>query len=135
MHITPDTVVYVDKTRTRSPEHDLFAVVAVEAANKTKTPVKATGDNGGSRWKTPDGHTVEAGNSKGAAQIAPTGFTDGGPTVKPHAYRVNTVAFDITTAERGGTLTYRDGDGTEFRWKIPARNSGTAVPALKSALQ
>jgi hypothetical protein len=42
--------------------------------------------------------------------------------------------FDIAAAERGGTLIYVDGDGTTFRWKIPASNSGSSVPALQFAL-
>ncbi|WP_329393491.1 hypothetical protein OHA45_05515 [Streptomyces lydicus] len=81
-----------------------------------------------------NGHTVKVGNSKGAARIAPIGFHDGGSTVQPHTFRRNTIAFDITSSEKGGTLVYVDGNGDAFRWKIPAASSGDAASALKSAL-
>ncbi|MFH8683566.1 hypothetical protein [Streptomyces lydicus] len=134
LRITPDTVVYVHKAGADTPEHDLYAVVAFSAANRTATPVTATTGKGGFRWKAPDGHTVKAGNSRGAARIAPVGFHDGGPTVRPHTYGRNTVAFDLTDAEKGGTLVYVDGKGAAFYWKIPAASSGDTVAALKSAL-
>ncbi|MFK0261563.1 hypothetical protein ACIQU1_09550 [Streptomyces angustmyceticus] len=134
MRITPGTVVYVHKAGTGAPEHELYAVVAFSAENRTDTPVTATTGKGGFRWKASNGHTVEAGNSKGAARIAPVGFHDGGPTVQPHTFRRNTIAFDITKSEKGGTLVYVDGHGDTFRWKIPATSSGDVVSALKSAL-
>ncbi|MCG0283721.1 hypothetical protein [Streptomyces sp. PSAA01] len=134
MRITPDTVVYVHKAGTGTPEHDLYAVVTFSAENRSNTPVTATTGKGGFHWKAPNGHTVKAGNSKGAARIAPVGFHDGGPTVQPHTFRRNAIAFDITNSEKGGTLIYVDGDGDAFRWKIPTASSGDAVPALKSAL-
>ncbi|MGW0790686.1 hypothetical protein ACWD04_21170 [Streptomyces sp. NPDC002911] len=135
MRITPDTVVYVDKAGADTPEHDLFAVVTFKAENRANTVVTTTVGNGGFRWKTPDGRTVKAGNGKVAGRIAPVGFSDGGPGVRPDTHQVNTAAFDITTAEKGGTLVYVDGDGVPFHWKIPSTSSGSAVPALQSALQ
>ncbi|MFH8629719.1 hypothetical protein ACH4CC_07580 [Streptomyces lydicus] len=134
VRITPDTVVHVSKASTGTPEHGLYAVVAFSAENRTDTPVTAATGNGGFRWKAPNGHTVKAGNSKSAARIAPIGFHDGGPTVQPHTFRRNTIAFDIANSEKGGTLVYVDGNGDAFRWKIPAASSGDAASALKSAL-
>ncbi|MFE0510104.1 hypothetical protein [Streptomyces sp. NPDC058964] len=134
MRITPDTVVYVRKTSTGTPEHDLYAVVTFSAENRSKTPVTATTRIGGFRWKAANGHIVSAGNSKSAAKIAPIGFSDGGPTVPTGTFRRNTVAFDITSAEKGGTLVYVDGNGDAYRWKIPSANSGPVVSALKFAL-
>ncbi|MEU8871565.1 hypothetical protein AB0D24_10365 [Streptomyces javensis] len=134
VRITPDTVVYVHKASTGMPEHDLYAVVTFQAENRSDAPVTVAASKGGFRWKAPSGHTVKAGNSKGAARIAPIGFHDGGPTVQPHTFRRNTVAFDITDAEKGGALVYVDGNGDASRWTIPTADSGTAVSALKSAL-
>lgn len=114
MQITPDTVVYIDRTRFGTPERGLFAVVTFKAMNRGKAAVKTTAASGGFRWKTPGGHTVKQGEGKGAGKIAPIGFSEGGPTVRPDTYQAETVAFDITTAERGGTLVYVDGDGVAF---------------------
>ncbi|WP_406361131.1 hypothetical protein [Streptomyces sp. NBC_01579] len=135
VQITPDTVVYIDRTRFGTPERGLFAVVTFKAMNRGKAAVKTTAASGGFRWKTPGGHTVKQGEGKGAGKIAPIGFSEGGPTVRPDTYQAETVAFDITTAERGGTLVYVDGDGVAFCWKVPSTSSGHAVPALRSALQ
>ncbi|MBL1083510.1 hypothetical protein JK359_16270 [Streptomyces actinomycinicus] len=134
MRITPDTVVYVRRAGNGTPEHDLYAVVAFTSENRSEFPVTATTRKGGFRWKASNGHTVGAGNSISAARIAPTGFSDGGPTVSAGTFRRNTVAFDITTAEKGGTLIYLDGNGDSCRWTIPPTNSGSTVSALRIAL-
>ncbi|MFF5370118.1 hypothetical protein [Streptomyces sp. NPDC013187] len=137
VQITPETVVYVDKAGAHAPERDLFAVVAFKAGNRAKHAVTTTAAQGGFRWKTLDGKTIEAGNSEGAGSIDPTGFNDGGgkPTVQANTYQVNTVAFDITTVQKGGTLVYVDGDGVTFRWKASFTSSGPTADALKSALK
>jgi hypothetical protein len=120
-----------------TPEHGLFAVVAFKAGNRAKEPVTTTASQGGFRWKTLDGKTIKAGDTDGAGSIAPFGFNDGGgePAVRANTHQVNTVAFDITTGEKGGTLVYVDGDGVAFRWKVPSTNSGPTANALKSALK
>jgi hypothetical protein len=132
--ITPDAVVYVDKAGAETPEHGLFAVIGFKAGNRSTTPVTTTAGKGGFRWKTPDGKIVKAGNSKGAGRIAPVGFSEGTAGVSPNTYQVDCVAFDITAAEKGGTLVYVDGDGVAFRWKIPSTDAGSTASALKSAL-
>ncbi|MET9680636.1 hypothetical protein [Streptomyces coeruleorubidus] len=137
VQITPETVVYVDKAGADAPEHGLFAVVTFKAGNRAKDSVTTTAAQGGFRWKALDGKTIKAGNSKGAGGIAPIGFNDGGgkPTVRAKTSQVNTVAFDITTVEKGGTLVYVDGEGVEFRWKVPSTSAGPTANALKSALK
>ncbi|MEU1006278.1 hypothetical protein [Streptomyces tibetensis] len=137
VQITPETVVYVDKAGAHAPEHDLFAVVTFKAGNRAKDVVTTTAAQGGFRWKTHGGKTVKAGNSEGAGSIAPDGFDDGGgkPTVRADTFQVNTVAFDITTVQKGGTLVYVDGDGVAFHWKVPFTSSGATADALKSALK
>ncbi|MFF7770417.1 hypothetical protein ACIPIU_00400 [Streptomyces massasporeus] len=135
--ITPETVVYVDKAGADAPEHGLFAVVTFKAGNRAEESVTTTAVQGGFRWKTLDGKTIKAGNSKGARSVAPVGFNDGSgkPAVRANTFQVNTVAFDITSVEKGGTLVYVDGDGVAFRWKVPATDSGPTAKALKSALE
>ncbi|WP_329436500.1 MULTISPECIES: hypothetical protein [unclassified Streptomyces] len=132
--ITPDTVVYADSTNFGTPEHGLFAVVNYQSRNRTKSRVTTTAEQGGLRWKAADGHTVTARNSKAAEKVAPIGFSEGGPVFTRPTIHQDVAVFDISATERGGTLIYVDGDGTVFRWKIPASNSGIAVPALKFAL-
>ncbi|MFD8685999.1 hypothetical protein [Streptomyces sp. NPDC059651] len=132
--ITADTVVYVDSTGFGAPEHGLFAVVNYQSRNRTKSRVTTTAEQGGWRWKTADGHTFTARNSKAAAEVAPIGFSEGGAALPAETGHQDVAVFDITAAEKGGTLIYVDGDGTAFRWKVPASNSGSAVPALKFAL-
>ncbi|MFI8895755.1 hypothetical protein [Streptomyces paradoxus] len=135
--ITPEAVVYVGKAGADAPEHGLFAVVAFKAGNRAEESVTTTVAQGGFRWKTPDGKTIKAGNSEEAKGIAPVGFDDDGgkPAVRANSYQVETVAFDITSVEKGGTLVYVDGDGVAFRWKVPSTNSGPTANALKSALK
>ncbi|WP_407555474.1 hypothetical protein QOM21_37000 [Streptomyces sp. Pv4-95] len=133
--ITPDAVVYVDRAGAETPEQGLFAVVRFEAGNRSKATVTTTVGKAGFRWRTPGGKTVKAGNSKGAGRLAPVGFSEDAPDVPPKTYQVDSVAFDITIAEKGGTLIYVDGDGVAFRWKIPSRDSGSTAAALESALK
>ncbi|MGW6318814.1 hypothetical protein [Streptomyces sp. NPDC055099] len=136
MEITADSVVYVEKAGTSTPEHDLFAVLRYDAANRSKSPVTSTADTGGFRWKTSDGHTVKAGNTAAARGVVALGSSDeGGATVPPKVFVTDTVTFDITAAQRGATLIYVDGDGVVSRWKIPATNSGSTASALELALQ
>lgn len=132
--ITPDTIVYADRTGFGAPEHGLFAVVTYQSRNRTTSRVTTTAGQGGLRWTTEDGRTVTDRNSKAATGVAPIGFSEGGAALPPEVGHQDVAVFDIAAAERGGTLVYVDGDGTAFRWKIPASDSGAAVPALKFAL-
>ncbi|MFF7380838.1 hypothetical protein ACFY96_37070 [Streptomyces massasporeus] len=135
--ITPETVVYVGKAGADAPERGLFAVVTFKTGNRAEESVKTTAAQGGFRWKTLHGKTIKAGNSEGARSVAPVGFNDGGgkSAVQADTYQVNTVAFDITSAEKGGTLVYVDGHGVAFRWQVPSTSSGPTANALKSALK
>ncbi|MFI6966566.1 hypothetical protein [Streptomyces sp. NPDC050255] len=132
--ITPDTVVYADRTGFGAPEHGLFAVVTYQSRNRTTSRVTTTAGQGGWRWEAAGGRTVTEGNSGAATDVAPIGFSEGGAALPPEVGHQDVAVFDIAAAERGGTLVYVDGDGTAFRWKIPASDSGAAVPALKFAL-
>ncbi|MDQ0956044.1 hypothetical protein QFZ24_010053 [Streptomyces phaeochromogenes] len=133
--ITADSVAYVRRAGSATPEHDLFAVLRYDATNRSKTPVTSTADTGGFRWKTSDGHTVNAGNTRAAQGVFAFGSSEGGATVPPKVNITDTVAFDITTAQKGATLIYVDGDGITYRWKIPPTSSGSTASALESALQ
>ncbi|WP_409054894.1 hypothetical protein [Streptomyces sp. SYP-A7185] len=134
--ITADSVAYVEKAGSSAPEHDLFAVIRYDAANRSKTPVTSTADTGGFRWKTSDGHTVKAGNTTAARGVTSLGSSnEGGATVPPKVFVTDTVAFDITMAQKGATLIYIDGDGVTYRWRIPPTSAGSTASALESDLQ
>ncbi|MFE6165502.1 hypothetical protein ACFQ7F_42115 [Streptomyces sp. NPDC056486] len=136
MKITADSVAYVERAGSSTPERDLFAVLRYDAANRSKTPVTSTADTGGFRWKTSDGHTVKAGNTTAARGVTALGSSnEGGATVPPEVFITDTVAFDITTDQKGATLIYVDGDGVTSRWKIPPTSSGSTASALESDLQ
>lgn len=136
LEITADSVAYVEKAGSSNPEHDLFAVLRYDATNRSKTPVTSTADTSGFRWQTSDGHTVKAGNTEVARGVFALGASnDGGATVPPKVFMTDTVAFDITAAQKGATLIYVDGDGVTYRWKIPPTSAGSAASALESDLQ
>ncbi len=135
VRITVDSVAYVEKAGASNPEHDLFAVVRYEAANPSKAPVTSTVATGGFRWRANDGRNVGAGNTKAARGVFAVGSSEGGATVPPKVFTVDTVAFDITAAQKGATLTYVDGDGATYRWKMPSKSSGSAAIALQLALR
>jgi hypothetical protein len=132
--IDPDTVVYARTSDFGSPEHGVFAVVVYQSGDGSERRVTTTAERGGFRWKTPDGRTVKARNTKAAEKLAPVGFSEGGPVVGPKLWHQDVAVFDIAAAEKGGTLVYVDGKGVAFRWKIPTGDAGEAVPALKFAL-
>jgi hypothetical protein len=134
IRMSPDTVVYALNTSFGPPEHGVFAVVNFHSRNWSKGRVRTTAEKGGFRWKAPDGKTVKARNSEAATKLAPIGFSEGGSVIAPDMTHQDVAVFDITATEKGGTLEYVDGSGAAFRWKIPASNSGSAVPALKFAL-
>jgi len=59
-------------------------------------------ENGGWEWVAPDGQAVDT-LSGNATNVTPDGY-DGGGTVKSGTYQWRSVAFDITSAQQGGTL-------------------------------
>ncbi|MGY0021192.1 hypothetical protein [Streptomyces sp. cg35] len=134
VQIHPDTVVYDGSTSFGDSQHGVFAVVAYQSTNRTAHRATTTAAQGGFRWKSPDGPAVTAGNTTAAKKLAPIGFSEGGPVLAPRTMHQDVAVFDITAAEKGGTLVYVDGDGASSQWKIPATDSGVSVPALKFAL-
>lgn len=134
LEIGPTTITYAKTATGETPENETFAVIAYKARS-TKAVAAAESapiENGGWEWVAPDGQAVDT-LSGNATNITPEGY-DGGGTVKPGTYQWRAVAFDITTAQRGGTLTYTDGDGTTWRWTAPAKDTGPDLTKLKAAL-
>jgi hypothetical protein len=58
-----------------------------------------------------------------------------------NTYQVNTVALDITSVEKGGTLVYVDGDGVQFgsgrgrgSWPTATATATNASPEMSESL-
>ncbi|MFF7725007.1 hypothetical protein [Streptomyces sp. NPDC008001] len=130
LDITPVSVVYAAKTATDKPSRGLYAVVAVQERPLTDTAAAETTptEKGGWQWIANDGQAVDS-----EANVFLPGFDAGGP-IRAGATQVRARTFDIAAAQRGGTLTYTDGEGKTFRWQIPAQDSGPQVPQVKKAL-
>lgn len=136
LQVTPDTVVYVKEGSGEKSEYGTFAVVTMKVKAMTGAPAEQTAPITGDGWKwiAPDGESVgfDSGNSTG---ITMDKYNSGG-AIQPGTYEWDSEAFDLTAAQaKGGTLLYTDGDGTAYRWKIPATDSGPRVAEVKKQLE
>ncbi|WUD72122.1 hypothetical protein OG937_10690 [Streptomyces sp. NBC_00510] len=61
------------------------------------------------------------------------GFNGGG-MVEAGTYQWDSFVFDLTDAQRGGTLSYTDGSGAVFHWPVPAVNSGPELSKVKKGI-
>ncbi|MFH8788348.1 hypothetical protein [Streptomyces roseoverticillatus] len=130
LDITPVSVVYAAKTATDKPSHGLYAVVAVQERPMTDVAAAETTptEKGGWQWIAADGQAVSA-----EPNVFVPGLDAGGP-IRAGATQLRARTFDIAAAQRGGTLTYTDGEGKTFRWQIPAQDSGPQAAKVKKAL-
>ncbi|MFF7023072.1 hypothetical protein ACFY97_18965 [Streptomyces klenkii] len=132
--VTPTSAVYAAKAIIDKPSRGLFVVVTVKDRAVTAVAAAETApiERGGWQWIAPDGQTVTTVDGN-ASNVALDGFNHHGP-VQPGAFTWRTEAFDISEAQRGGTLVYTDGLGTAYRWKIPAQDAGPQVDEVKRLL-
>ncbi|MFE9382364.1 hypothetical protein ACFYMO_03870 [Streptomyces sp. NPDC007025] len=135
LEITPTTVVYVDKATGETPDNDLFAVVTTKdkATNAVDTSEEAPAGGGGWKWATPDGQAIGDGDGDAAFNVTPEHFNGGG-NIAAGTWAWDSAVFDLSDAQRGGTLLYTDGAGTTYRWKMPKTDSGPDVDKLKKDL-
>ncbi|OKH98162.1 hypothetical protein A6A06_28550 [Streptomyces sp. CB02923] len=135
LDLTPSSVVYVPRTKSKTPVNGTYAVVAYKARSTTAVAATETTPtaNGGWRWTARDGRTVTTltGN---ATSVTPNGFNGSGP-VKPGSDQWRSRTFDLPKSQHGGTLAYTDGKGRVHRWAIPAKDSGPETAKLKKALE
>lgn len=134
LELTPTSVVYAKSATGATPKGGLFAVVAIKARSMTAVAAAETAPitGGGWQWIAPDGQAIST-MAGSANNVTPDGFMASGP-VQPGTYVLTSAAFDISAAQKGGTLMYTDGSGNVFRWRIPAADSGPQAGQLKSAL-
>lgn len=134
LEITPTTVIYVPGDFATKSTNGYFAVITFKAKAMTAVAADQTVPFGGGGWQwiAPDGQTIDAGNAS-AVSVVPEGFDGGGP-VQPGTFQWASRAFDVTPAQRGGTLIYTDGAQVVHRWRIPATDSGPQVAAVRKKL-
>ncbi|MFJ5156300.1 hypothetical protein ACIQCF_33030 [Streptomyces sp. NPDC088353] len=136
LEVTPTTVVYAKTAMGNTAANGVYAIIAVkDRATGTIAAAESRGlDGGGWQWIAPDGQALDEGEND-ASSITPDGFTGGG-MIKAGTYHWNTIAFDLTEAQRrGGTIAYTDGAGATFRWKVPASDGGPELAALKKGME
>lgn len=134
LEVTPTSVVYATKAVIDKPARGLFVVVTVRDRPTTAVAAAEAApiEHGGWQWIAPDGQTVTTGDGN-ASNVTVDGFNHHGP-VQPGAFTWRTEAFDISEAQRGGTLVYSDGQGTAYRWKVSARDAGPQVDEVNRLL-
>ncbi|TGB13828.1 hypothetical protein [Streptomyces sp. MZ04] len=135
LQITPDTVVYVKESSGEKAANGTFAVITMQVKAMTGAPAAQTAPITGDGWKwiAPDGEAI--GFDSGNSTMISLGKYSSGGAVQPGTYEWDSQVFDLTAAQaKGGTLLYTDGDGTAYRWKMPAAGSGPHVAEVKKQL-
>lgn len=135
LEVTPTTVVYQKTAMGNTAANGVYAIITVrdKATGKMAATESAMIEGGGWQWIAPNGQALAEGEND-ASSITPNGFTSGG-MVKAGTWQWDTIAFDLTEAQRGGTLAYTDGAGATFKWQVPAQDSGPEVAALKKGME
>ncbi|MEU4154714.1 hypothetical protein [Streptomyces antimycoticus] len=135
LEVTPTTVVYQKTAMGNTAANGVYAIITVrdKATGEKAATESAMIEGGGWQWIAPDGQALAEGEND-ASSITPNGFTGGG-MVKAGTWQWGTVAFDLTEAQRGGTLAYTDGAGATFKWKVPAKDNGPELAALKKGME
>lgn len=135
LEITPTTVVYSRDGIGETPENGEFAVVTLKEKPLSDHAVaeSAPMEGGGWKWIAPDGQAVDEGNGT-SFNVVPETYSGGG-AIQPGSWAWDVAAFDLSEAQRGGTLLYTDGAGVSYRWKMPAEDAGPEVGKLKAELK
>lgn len=136
LEVTPTTIVYTATATGETPDHDLFATVAVKDHNTGAVTASeaAMMESGGWKWVTKQGESIDAGEGNAAFNVVPTGF-EGGGDIAPGTFDWSVAVFDLTKAQvKGGTLMYVDGNSDSYRWTAPDTDTGPQVDKLKTAL-
>lgn len=135
LEVTPTTIVYAKTAMGSTAVNGVFAIITVKdrATGTTPATEAAPIEGAGWQWLTADGQALDEGENE-ASSITPNGFTGGG-MVKAGTWHWRTIAFDLAAAQRGGSLTYTDGAGSVFQWKVPAADEGPDLAAVKKGME
>lgn len=134
LEVSPTTVVYQAEAMGSESQNGVFAIITVKDRAPTgKAAESAPIEGGGWQWIAPDGQALDEGENE-ASSVTPNGFTGGG-SIPAGAWAWDTAVFDLSKAQaKGGTLSYTDGAGATFQWKVPATDSGPELAQLKKGL-
>jgi hypothetical protein len=136
LEVTPTTVVYAKTAMGNTSANGTYAIITVKdkATGSNAAAESAPIEGGGWQWIAPDGQALDEGEND-ASSITPNGFTGGG-TIKAGTWHWDSIAFDLTAAQaHGGTIAYTDGAGGVFKWKVPTKDSGPEVAAVKKGME
>ena len=135
LEVTPTTVVYTKSAMGNTSANGVYAIITVKdrATGATAAAESAPIEGGGWQWIAPDGQALDEGEND-ASSITPNNFTGGG-TVKSGTWHWRTIACDLAGAQRGGKISYTDGAGTVYQWKVPAQDTGPELAALKKGME
>lgn len=136
LEVTPTTVLYAKTAMGSTAANGTFAIITVKdkATRSSAAAESAPIEGGGWQWIAPDGQALDEGENE-ASGITPNGFTGGG-MIKAGTWAWRTIAFDLTPVQaKGGTIAYTDGDGTVFKWKVPATDHGPELAAVKKGME
>jgi hypothetical protein len=124
LELTPTNVAYV------TGEGTLHLVVTIKQRATGTKPA----DAGPWKYTSTDGQafTVVSSNPR---MLYPKGFYDNGMPVQPGTFTWDTQSWDISEAQRGGTLSYTDGLDQVFSWTLPAQDTGPQVDEVKKSLR
>ncbi|MGW0920057.1 hypothetical protein ACWD3J_13705 [Streptomyces sp. NPDC002755] len=132
--MTPTTIAYQAEAMGNTAANGLYAIITVkDRAPGASAAESAPIEGGGWQWIAPDGQALSEGEND-ASSITPQGFTGGG-TILAGSWAWQTIAFDISEAQRGGTLVYTDGTATAYRWTVPAKDTGPELAKLKKGME
>jgi hypothetical protein len=134
LELTPTSVVYVTGSMSTKPTKDVFAFVTVKARSTKAVAAEQVPPitGGGWKWVAADGQAIDEGNGE-AYNVVSDSFNAGGP-IEPGTFVWDGITFDLTKAQQGGTLLYTDGNGTAYRWTVPAADAGPQVAQVKKEL-
>lgn len=135
LELTPTSVIYLAKTAFDVPTNGLYAVITVKAKSMTAVSAQEAAPISGGGWTyiAPDGQAITT-LSGNATNVVPNGF-EGGGAVEQGTFQWESEAFDITPAQAGGTLSYKDGNGHVSHWKLPKTTSGPEVAKVEKSLK
>lgn len=134
LEITPIAVVYHPKSISETPKNGLFLTVGFKQRSISGSPVMtAPLTGGGWQYIAPDGEAFEQGNGNGF-NVTPSSFNGGGTPLQPGSFNRAAKTWDISEQQRGGMISYTDGTGVEYRWRLPAQDAGAEVAKLKTDL-
>lgn len=135
LQITPTSAIYMAKTFSDKPANGQFLIVTVKDKAMAAVAAAEEAPMGGGGWTyvAPDGQAITT-LSGNATNVVPDGF-EGGGSVDPGTYQWSSDVFDISPKQAGGTLSYKDGTGKVYRWKVPATTTGPEAAKVQASLK